>query len=232
MRPNFWSRQSCFLVWNWFFEYEHPFVNKQVAITEPAVISARLLRLVSNGIVSTCKACSTFSNLNSSSKEMKGYAGRVGKHSKRRHWQPNELWVSFCLVYNQLSPGFLVIKDTPIIRADSFWIPGENYRYLTKTKCPAVMDSRLRDRSLFIAGGEALVQTRWNLADPDFECYFAEVIPPNNSWWLSRFPRPMMSLCPSKFEWSPLWILPKFSVIPPFGFTVMIPPFVLLNIKW
>ena len=89
MRPNFWSRQSCFLMWNWFFEYEHPFVNKKVAITEPAVISARLLRLVSNGIVSTCKACSTFSNLNSSSKEMKGYAGRVGNHSQRRHWQPN-----------------------------------------------------------------------------------------------------------------------------------------------
>ena len=89
MRPNFWSRQSCFLMWNCSFGYEHPFVNKKVAITEPAVISARLLRLVSNGIVSTCKACSTFSNLNSSSKEMKGYAGRVGNHSQRRHWQPN-----------------------------------------------------------------------------------------------------------------------------------------------
>ena len=78
-----------FLMWNCFFEYEHPFVNKKVAITEPAVISARLLRLVSNGIVSTCKACSTFSNLNSSRKEMKGYPGKVGKHSQRRHWQPN-----------------------------------------------------------------------------------------------------------------------------------------------
>ena len=49
-----------------------------------------------------------------------------------------------------------------------------------------------------------------------------EVIPPNNIWWLSR-PPPPPSLClhfPSKFEWSSLWILPKFSVIPPFRFLV------------
>ena len=33
--------------------------------------------------------------------------------------------------------------------------------------------------------------------------------------------------------WSPLWVLPKFLVIPPFGFSVMTdPPFVLLKIKW
>ena len=31
---------------------------------------------------------------------------------------------------------------------------------------------------------------------------------------------------PSKFEWSPLWILPKFSAIPAFGFSVTTdPPF-------
>ena len=66
-----------------------------------------------------------------------------------------------------------------------------------------------------------LGKTRWNLADPPFECYFTEVIPLNNSWWLSRSP-----LClhfPSKFEWSLLWILPKFSAIP---------SFVLPKIKW
>ena len=116
MRPNVWPRQSCFLMWNCSFEYEHPFVNKKVAITEPAVISARLLRLVSNGIVSTCKACSTFSNLNSSSKEMKGYARRVGNHSQRRHWQPNELWVLFLLS----------------IQSTLAWIPGyHGYPYNT-----------------------------------------------------------------------------------------------------
>ena len=37
----------------------------------------------------------------------------------------------------------------------------------------------------------------------------------------------------SKFEWSPLWILPKFSVIPSFRFSVTIdPPFCSLKIKW
>ena len=44
------------------------------------------------------------------------------------------------------------------------------------------------------------------------------MIPPNNFWWLSRS-SPCLHF-PSKFEWSPLWILPKFSVIPPLGFSV------------
>ena len=61
-------------------------------------------------------------------------------------------------------------------------------------------------------------QTRWILADLPFECYFPEVIPPNNFWWLSRSPPHVF--CSSKFEWSPLWILPKFSAIPSFGFSV------------
>ena len=42
----------------------------------------------------------------------------------------------------------------------------------------------------------------WSLSDPLFECYFTEVIPPNNIWWLSRSP-PCLYF-PSKFEWSPL----------------------------
>ena len=38
---------------------------------------------------------------------------------------------------------------------------------------------------------------------------------------------------PSKFEWSPLWILPKFSATPPFGFSVTTdPPFFLPKIEW
>ena len=44
-------------------------------------------------------------------------------------------------------------------------------------------------------------------------------------------PPPCLHL-PSKFEWFPLWILPKFSAISPFGFSVTTdPPFVLLRIK-
>ena len=64
--------------------------------------------------------------------------------------------------------------------------------------------------------------TRRNLADAPFECYFTELILPNNFWWLSRSP-PCLHF-PSKFEWSPFWILPKFSVIPPFGFPVTTDP--------
>ena len=46
-----------------------------------------------------------------------------------------------------------------------------------------------------------------------------------------RDPPPMSSFS-SKFEWSPLWIIQKFSVIPLFGFSVTSdPPFVLLKIK-
>ena len=59
------------------------------------------------------------------------------------------------------------------------------------------------------------------------------MIPPNNCWWLSRCPSPQCLYFPSKFKWSPLWILPKFSLIPPFGFSVTTDPaFVLLKIKW
>ena len=36
-----------------------------------------------------------------------------------------------------------------------------------------------------------------------------------------------------KFEWSPLWILPNFSAILPFGFSVTTdPPFVLPKLEW
>ena len=73
---------------------------------------------------------------------------------------------------------------------------------------------------------------RWILADLPFECYFPEVILPNNFWWLSRSrlpapPPPPPTTClhfPSKFEWSTLWIVPKFSAIPPFGFSVTTDP--------
>ena len=38
---------------------------------------------------------------------------------------------------------------------------------------------------------------------------------------------------PTKFEWSTLWILPKFSAIPPFGFSVTTDPsFYSPTIKW
>ena len=48
--------------------------------------------------------------------------------------------------------------------------------------------------------------------------------PSNNFWCFSRSPPPPPPPpClhfPSKFQWSPLWILLKFPVIPPFGFPV------------
>ena len=51
-----------------------------------------------------------------------------------------------------------------------------------------------------------------NLADPLFECYFTEVIPPKTFWWLS-LPTPQCLHFPSQFEWSPLWILRNLSKI-------------------
>ena len=76
-------------------------------------------------------------------------------------------------------------------------------------------------------GGEAkdlgLNKVRFILADPPYERYFTEVILSNNIWWPSRSPSPCLHF-PSKFEWSPLWILPKFSVIPPLGFSVTTDP--------
>ena len=56
------------------------------------------------------------------------------------------------------------------------------------------------------------------------ECYFTEVIPLIT---FDDFRDPPPSSClhfPSEFEWSPLWIPPKFSIIPPFGFSVTIDP--------
>ena len=50
------------------------------------------------------------------------------------------------------------------------------------------------------------------------------MIPHNNFWWLSRSLSPRHVFFSSKFEWSPLWILPKFSAIPPFGFSVTTDP--------
>ena len=83
-------------------------------------------------------------------------------------------------------------------------------------------------------------KTRWNLADPLFEFYFSEGLPPNNVWCLSRSP-----LClhfPSKFEWSPLNPSKVFSDPPLFGSqqepiklvlsSQLIPAFVPLQIKW
>ena len=43
--PNFWAIQSCFFSSNWFFEGEHPFIDKPKVITEPPVPRARILGL-------------------------------------------------------------------------------------------------------------------------------------------------------------------------------------------
>ena len=66
-------------------------------------------------------------------------------------------------------------------------------------------------------GGGFGAKTRWNLADPLFEFYFNEVIPPNNVWCLSRS-HPCLHF-PSKFEWSPLNPSKVFSDPPPFSFS-------------
>ena len=94
--------------------------------------------------------------------------------------------------------------------------------------------SVVRDRSLFIVaggGGGFGAKQCEILADPPFECYFTEVIPPNNIWWLSRSPPHVFilqanlsgpPLNPSKvFSDSPLWVLSL----------QLIPPFVSLKIK-
>ena len=57
------------------------------------------------------------------------------------------------------------------------------------------------------------------------ECYFTEVIHPNNIWWLSRSPPPMSSFTKR------IWVVPplnpsKVFNYPPFGFSFTIdPPF-------
>ena len=57
------------------------------------------------------------------------------------------------------------------------------------------------------------------------------MIPPNNFWWLSQSPSPPLPPPPhhmssfSKQIWVvPLWILPNFSAIPTFGFSVTTDP--------
>ena len=66
------------------------------------------------------------------------------------------------------------------------------------------------------------------------ECYFTEVIPLNNIWWLSRFPPPPQCLhFPSKFDCTPPESFQSFQWSPLLGSQLrLIPPFVLLKIKW
>ena len=83
---------------------------------------------------------------------------------------------------------------------------------------------RARDTFLAPGGGGNLGLNKVKLSQSPFECYFTAVIPPNNFWWLLWFP-PRLHF-PRRFEWSPLWILPNFWAIPPFGFSVTTdPPF-------
>ena len=86
--------------------------------------------------------------------------------------------------------------------------------------------SSIRDRSLFIGVGGDLGLNKAKFSRfPLWLLFYRSDPPPNNFWWLSRSPTPCLHF-PSKFEWSPLWILPKFSAIPPIGFSVTTdPPF-------
>ena len=44
-QPNFWTSQSCFLSSNWFFEFEHLFIDKPMVITDPVAVGVRVLGL-------------------------------------------------------------------------------------------------------------------------------------------------------------------------------------------
>ena len=70
-------------------------------------------------------------------------------------------------------------------------------------------------------GDIGLNKVKFSRSHP-FECYFTEVIAPNNFWWFSRPPPPPPSPSPSffkqiwvvppsesfqSFQWSPLWII-------------------------
>ena len=82
-----------------------------------------------------------------------------------------------------------------------------------------------KDRSLFIAwgGGRDLALNKVKFSRSSLCMLLHWSDPPINIWWLSRSPRPMSSF--SKQIWVvPLWILLKFSVIPPFGFAVTTDP--------
>ena len=57
---------------------------------------------------------------------MKGYTGRVGNHSHRRHWQPNELSLQSTLAW---IPGY---HGYPANTRGQPLNPSENYSYLTK----------------------------------------------------------------------------------------------------
>ena len=106
---------------------------------------------------------------------------------------------------------------------DMPWKLKENdYKKIRHVRNWLLLFKRLIALSLFefrLCEWRILRWTRSNLADRRFECYFTEVIPPNNFWWLLRSPLPCLHF-PSKFEWSPLWILPNFLAISPFGFSI------------
>ena len=73
-----------------------------------------------------------------------------------------------------------------------------------------------------MGGGEdiGLNKVKFSRSHP-FECYFTEVIAPNNFWWFSRPPPlPLAFIFQANLSGPPFWILPKFSVIPAFGLLV------------
>ena len=66
-----------------------------------------------------------------------------------------------------------------------------------------------------------------------FECYFTEVIPPNNIWWLSRSPPPHVFIFHANLSGPPSESLQSFQLSPLLGSQLrLIPPFVFLKIKW
>ena len=68
--------------------------------------------------------------------------------------------------------------------------------------------------------------------DSPFYCYFTEAIPPNNFWWLSQSP-PHVFTFQANLSGPPSEPFQSFQRFPLSGSQLrLIPPFVLLKIKW
>ena len=96
----------------------------------------------------------------------------------------------------------------------------------------------IRDRSLFIArwggGGRGnLGLNKVKFSRPPFECYFAEVLPPNNIWWPSRSPPHHVFIFQTNLSGPPSESFQSLHWSRLLGSQLrLIPPFVLLKIKW
>ena len=124
---------------------------------------------------------------------------------------------AFCL---KLEWRIIVTLESPYVRLFPLRNPGKVCLWNLKF---SLWNPESKGTVIIIAWG-------WgggDLADPPFECYFTEVIPPNNIWWLSRSPPPHPMSSFSK----QIWVIPPLNPSkvfsgPLFGFSVTNdPPF-------